>query len=86
LDLTVDRYIKTVIFDHCWLNPWLASLHNALGTRLNSSHRLNALDGFRKSTLPQNLQLIVDYYGLKQKVDGFVGELTRTIQLIYCVK
>ena len=43
---------------------------------LISSHRMNELIGFRKSTSPQDRQHIVYCYQLKRLVDGFVGELT----------
>ena len=40
--------------------------------RLNLSHRKYSSMGFRRSTPPQNRQLIVYYYQLKYEVDGLV--------------
>ena len=40
------------------------------------SHRMHLSTSLRKSTPPQNRQLIVDYYYLEQQVDDFVGEMT----------
>ena len=47
-----------------------------------SAHRLYSLDGFRKSTPPQNRQLFVYHYELEQQVDIFGGELTFQNRLI----
>jgi hypothetical protein len=40
------------------------------------SHTMHSSNGFRKSTSPQNRQLIVSISNCKQPVDNFVGELT----------
>ena len=42
----------------------------------NLSRRMNDLDGVKKSTPPQNRQLIVYYYELEQQGADVVGELT----------
>jgi len=41
----------------------------------NLFHRMYLLIGFRKSTLPQNRQIVVNYYQYSKQVDGFVLEL-----------
>ena len=43
---------------------------------LTLSHRMYVSVNFRKSTPPQNRQLILNQDESKYKVDGFVGELT----------
>ena len=40
------------------------------------SHRMYLIISFRKSTPPQNRQLIIYYDRFKYQVDGLVGELT----------
>ena len=40
------------------------------------SHRMYLLISLRKSTPPQNRQLIVENSSLKHEVDSFMGELT----------
>jgi hypothetical protein len=37
---------------------------------------MSYFDGFKKSTPPQHRRLIVEWYGFKQYVDDFVGDLT----------
>ena len=46
------------------------------------SHITYLLIIFRRSTPPQNRQLIVDYYSSKYEVDGFVGELASWYELM----
>ena len=41
-----------------------------------SSHKMYQVDGFRKSTPPQNYHFIVCCYELKQEVDDFVRKVT----------
>ena len=40
------------------------------------SHRVHLLKRFRKSTSPQNRQLIVYYHSSRYSVEGSIGELT----------
>jgi len=55
----------------------IETLHGTVEYGMGSlSHKMYLLISFRKSTPPQNRQLIVYYYQLKYQVDGFVGELT----------
>ena len=51
-------------------------LRSPAGCDAHLSHAMYELSGSRKSTPPQNRQLIVCYYYSKQCVDDFVRQLT----------
>ena len=52
-----------------------SSLHAPPLIATPASYTMQLLISFRKSTHPQNRQLVVYYYYLEYEVDSFVGEL-----------
>ena len=54
----------------------LARLRKGVFWNVILSDTIYSLDGFRKSTPPQNCQLLVLIRDSKQQFDDFVGELT----------
>ena len=55
----------------CALDSWL----DLLTAAISLSHIMYQLNGFRKSTPPENRQLIVYLYQLKYQFDSLMGEL-----------